>query len=539
MTQRDLADSLAVRVWTVDRFETGDSDPIRYLPAIAEVTRRLPEWFAPDSLDAVSPEASATAGRDEHVRHGLVGRDIVLGAIILLVTIRFFTEVVPIVPRAANFIDVPLVLVLVLAAMTLRSHAQSLAHRSYVSFATPMLIFVAIAALSTLLNLGRVAPGPVLVFIYGFTAPIFVYAATYVLWPVRNAASLSRLFIWLGITQFIVVLLIDLPLFLRTHNPDYISGTFGTNQYQYVFFMLIVAAMIIAGATVGGRVIVSWFAPVMLVGIVASIILAQYRALLLTMFLTFVMLGLVLGRRGRGRGVLVVVIALGAFGVLLSVFDARFPTLKSASVVSTLRQDPTYYIAKRFDASITVRQLYNDEPQAILYGTGPGTFSSRAWQTFAKFESRSHSNVQGQYASAIMGGEIYSTDVSDRYVAPQLREELISGSRAVTTPYSSYLSLLAEVGLIGFCLMAGIYLTAFTVAARLARASFDHGTSSGSAATILVAATAAFFVLIQMGFLENWLEVTRVTFIAWILLAVGLKEHRASRVHRLAESGAS
>ena len=34
----------------------------------------------------------------------------------------------------------------------------------------------------------------------------------------------------------------------------------------------------------------------------------------------------------------------------------------------------------------------------------------------------------------------------------------------------------------------------------------------------------AFVTLVQMALLENWLEVTRVTFIAWAMLAVCLKE---------------
>ena len=43
-------------------------------------------------------------------------------------------------------------------------------------------------------------------------------------------------------------------------------------------------------------------------------------------------------------------------------------------------------------------------------------------------------------------------------------------------------------------------------------------------AALLIAAAVAFTVLVQMALLDNWLEVTRVTFVAWILLAVGAKE---------------
>ena len=44
--------------------------------------------------------------------------------------------------------------------------------------------------------------------------------------------------------EFAVVALIDLPLFLATHNPDKVSGTFGENAYQLVIFLLIVAAVL-------------------------------------------------------------------------------------------------------------------------------------------------------------------------------------------------------------------------------------------------------------------------------------------------------
>jgi hypothetical protein len=41
---------------------------------------------------------------------------------------------------------------------------------------------------------------------------------------------------------------------------------------------------------------------------------------------------------------------------------------------------------------------------------------------------------------------------------------------------------------------------------------------------LLLACAVSFVVLLQMGLLENWWEVTRVTFIAWLLLGVTSKE---------------
>jgi hypothetical protein len=37
----------------------------------------------------------------------------------------------------------------------------------------------------------------------------------------------------------------------------------------------------------------------------------------------------------------------------------------------------------------------------------------------------------------------------------------------------------------------------------------------------------AFFLLLQMGVLQSWMEVTRLTLIAWILLAITTKEYES------------
>ena len=63
----------------------------------------------------------------------------------------------------------------------------------------PTLLFLGACLISVAVNLSRVQPGPVLVFLYGFLAPVGVYAAVYRLWPPGHAASLSRLLVRLGI----------------------------------------------------------------------------------------------------------------------------------------------------------------------------------------------------------------------------------------------------------------------------------------------------------------------------------------------------
>ena len=81
-------------------------------------------------------------------------------------------------------------------------------------------------------------------FVYGFLAPIAVFWAVYRIWPAGRALALSRLLVALRLVQLAAVALIDLPEFLRRNNPDVISGTFGENPYQLVFFLLVSIALL-------------------------------------------------------------------------------------------------------------------------------------------------------------------------------------------------------------------------------------------------------------------------------------------------------
>jgi DNA-binding XRE family transcriptional regulator len=317
MTQRDLAEALGVSSWTIDRIEQGSLDVGRYLASIAEVTQTSREWFARSPL-AASPRARVATPSSL----GNVGRDLVLGSIVLLVTIRFFTEVVPVIPRAANFIDIPIFLVLVSAAFTMPPSRRG---PGYLHVGGPALVFLLIALSSAIINAGRAAPAPVLVFVYGFLAPIAVYASVYRIWPAGNARALSRVLVALGLVQLTVVVFIGLPRFIASGNPDVISGTFGTNAYQLVFFLLLVAALLAGVFTLEPGRAVARFAPILILAIFVVILLAQYRALLMTTVVTIVVVAVVLGR--HARGVLIAVFAVTAFGLAFSYVAYTFPRL--------------------------------------------------------------------------------------------------------------------------------------------------------------------------------------------------------------------
>jgi transcriptional regulator with XRE-family HTH domain len=522
LTQKYFAERVGITMWLLDRIEHGLADAGMHLSAIADMTGRSPAWFG---------SASATALRQPKFRRRrfasairaqvMTGRDLVLASLTLLVLIRFFTEVVPVLPRAANFIDIPIFLVLSVAALVRLQHRESA-----FSVAFPVVLFLFVCAISVTVNTSRVALAPALVFLYGFLAPVAVGAATFRLWPAGHASILSRLIVALGVIQLVVVAVIDLPRFLVSGDPDVVSGTFGTNAYQLVFFLLVFMALLAGIFTFEKQRLSARLALPLFAGILTTVFLAQYRALLATTALTVIFVGLLLG--ARGRGIVATAIVVATFGMSLAYVAQHFPELRFASTIETLRHDPSSYASERLKAARSVMRLYTDHPAFALTGTGPGTFSSRAWQTFARANSKSRSNVQGRYVRVLTGASAYHTDVSDKYVAPVARAApVIGGSRAVTSPFSSYISLLAEVGTIGFLLIVGVYVAATARSTKEAVRTSSRADPEDPLTALVLASATGFFVLLQMGLLENWLEVTRVTFIVWMLFGVVTKELKA------------
>jgi transcriptional regulator with XRE-family HTH domain len=531
LSQTELGDRIGLSLWDVERLERGEMDPSPHVTLIARATGREGAWFSLDGSEEEEPSRALAgpgarpSGRLER-RAVRLRRDLVLGSVATVVLVRFFTEVLPILPRAANFVDVPLLALLGVAAIFLPGTGIRVGDSPYLA---ATIGFLTVSVLSTLFNLARIEPAPVLVFLYGFLAPLGFYFAAWRLWPIGNAASLSRLLVTLGVIQLAVVVLIDLPRFLASENPDEISGTFGENAYQLVFFLVVFAALLGGIQTFEPRRTVSRLALPLVGAVFVVIFLAQYRALLVTTALS-VLLAAALLSSVRGRGILVATLSVICLIVGLAFVARSFPTLYLEPTLSAIREDPGYFVGEKIDAFSGVTALYRDDPTAAVIGTGPGTYSSRAWSTFALFNSTSPSNVAGAYAGALIGGRVYETDVSRRYVEPQYHSaKTVLGSKAASLPFSSYVALLAEVGVFGFVLLVALYAAATVRGARQTLAAMRDAPPNDPLPPLLLACTVAFATLLQMALLDNWLEVTRVTVIAWILLAVATKEVEGRR----------
>jgi transcriptional regulator with XRE-family HTH domain len=533
LTQRELAERIGVPLWTVARIERGDRAPGPHLAAVAAATGRSADSLlaepARGSTETAQEQATPDAPEDSGAAAGEAtdrftaghwSRNIIFASIVTLATIRFFAEDIGVLPRAVKFVDVPILLFLLVLSWA----APRVRDRTPVStrYLLPAVAFLAVCVASVLLNSGRAEPGPALLFIYGFLAPILLFHLVRTLWPTGHALSFSRLLVALAWVEFAVVLFIDLPQYLNIHDPDLVSGTFGENAYQLVFFLLMAAALVAGISTVERGRPTARLAPLFFAATVATCLLAQYRAITLTFALTVLLIATLVGLvrvRGAVAGLLIAL----AFGAGILLVPSVFPELGLQRTIDTLTGNPGSYVSHRLEAGSDIVDIYTDEPRSTVVGAGPATFSSRAWETYYSPDERGRSGIALPFPASLE-----QTDIAQKYMIPRLRDmQTIEGSFAVVEPAASYYALLAEVGLLGFVLMVAIYGRAFLDSARMSLAALRSAPDGDPLPGLMLASTAGFFVIIQMGIFQNWWEVTRLTFILWTVFAVATKEFEA------------
>jgi hypothetical protein len=484
----------------------------------------MSDYASPQRPQSIaSRRRSGTVGAQTRSRGAPLqpGHYVVLVGFAAMITIRFFTEALHALPRAANFIDVPLLLVFATAAICSRQQGMRPVQRSTVF--TISVLFILLTTASTLVNFDRIDVFPVLTFVYGFLSPAAFYLTTYVLWTPGRASAMSRLLIALAAIQFITIVVFDVPEFLQSRNPDVVSGTFGTNAYQLVFFLILFIALVIGLVTFEPRRWITVFALPFIAAAFLAIFLAQYRSLLLTTGLAMLFIGALVAQ--KARGLFIGIASAGGLLVTLMFIVVYVPTNRFTQAFDALQNDKSYFIESRLKPADDVYRLYGDNWHYPVLGTGPGTYSSRAWLTFANIsETPGQADVAAPYARRLMGGQPYETDVSKKYVVPRLDAPAKYGTYQFSSPYSSYLALAAEVGLVAAALLVALYFIVFW---RLVRATLHLARTAKRGdplPALALAAATAFFVLVQMAVLGNWFETARVTVPAWILLAVVTRE---------------
>ena len=437
-------------------------------------------------------------------------------SLVLIVCVRFLSEDLRVVPSLVQYIDVPITGILLFCAFLAfvrRGHLVGASKLGMILY-----LFILISLVSAWINSSRTQLLPVAMFIFNFSAPlIFAVVIIDARLERRDILLVIRTFFWLGVLQVVVAVLYGLPRFLASHNPDYVSGTFGQNAYQFTYFIGLWLLYVLGGSIAGSRSSRrghTLFVTVAALAVFGLFYAAQYRAMLIFFTLVILLTLWVSPSRVSSRVLLTVVISAVSVITLIAVATS-FPNLKLLKVFDLFQDSTPIVQSGKVTAVKNVVAMYGDEPQAALVGSGPATFSSRAYLTFSA-KPRPGKEAVGALAVGIMGGQ-YSTDVSRRYIA-SIPYKPIQGGTTASSPWSSYTSLAAEVGPLGFFAYLAAYLAALVFSLRSMRASARVQDTLG--VTLAFACFGGLVLLLIQALFDNWLETTRVAIPLWTLVGL-------------------
>ena len=448
--------------------------------------------------------------------------------IFLVALVRLFTETLGVLPRALNFADLPL-FVYACAALLARRDVTGETNSFYRrSLSRPLKMFTGWIILSTAVNLllhGIHLLPAVLYWVFHLEPIVFALLLMRLGWNQEDTHKLSKLLVAIGLVQ-IPVSLIQISSVFSEDNPDLASGTFGTNGSQMCFFVVLVIAYLLGRYLMESKI--RWLLPVP--ALVVIFYAQGFKALWFPFILTIAIGVLVCypGSKRRKWGSVTLVVA---FVLLVALPIGRVTSAQTTQflrweyVSDVLRSGVIWNLGK-IQSFVNVGMIYTDYPIATFVGVGPGSYSSRASQTFTQvvLEPDSPTNVVHGYVSPTPPGAL-----TEKYIVPEVfKSEVLFGSGTIDGPFNSYVALLAEVGVVGFAIYAAIY---YRVSKKvLAAARQAWGERNPELFAISLAAVCGLLTLFEMAFLDNWLEASRVTIPLWLVLIPAMSCGEVSNV---------
>lgn len=438
---------------------------------------------------------------------------------------RLFTETIPILPSIVNFADLPLLGVLVLV-VAWRQTTRMGGIFWHAGLLPPIGLFVAISLVSLLRSwvATNVALVPGLVFILLHLEGV-LYALFFVNlgWTERHTRLLAALLVGLGILQ-LVLAVGQVPWALSTNNPDLASGSFGTNGSQMCFFLSLVLGYCLGQYLVTRRVRWLLLLPPLLLLYYAQ----GYKAMWLGLPLSIaVVLFLFIPVR---TNVKVTILALiGGIGVVMVATVGIAASIGTIGFVQGLLQSDILQLGK-VQIWVAVAELVRGDPFVLLWGVGPGSFTSRAFQYFANVFP---SPVPTWFPDYVVA------PITRQYVMPlfQLDRQVLLGSGNLDSPWNSYTSLLVETGLFGLIAFLAIYVVAFGRVNQTLRNAWRR--QDGVAFSLAFAWLVGLVYLLQMAALDNWFENSRVTIVLWLLAVPALAPRRTSAPNDKNQAGSA
>lgn len=423
---------------------------------------------------------------------------------------RLLSEKFGLLPGWTNFLDLPiLVAFAIYVALATRRQPRP---KQDNGFAWLVAAFLFNFAISSFFNLERLHPGAMILFLIGFLEPLAFMGLAYVLMPKQEIVGfLVKVLNFVGWIQLPVIAFVDLPRFLATRNPDFISGTFGENPYQLVFFLLSWNAIILSTPGNPKKRTARAIGILLLQGLILAIILlAQFRSIIPFALMTWGLTYLFVNREisaGIVWSALGTILFLGFFFVA----NSLFPELKYDDLLELTSRTDEVEQSGKVQSIQNYGELIVTSPEVLIIGTGPATYASRGFRTFSV---AGKGDVANELYREAFNTDYYVTDVAAKYVLPTAGL-FAFGAATSAVPWFTYLALPAELGLFGLFIVLMMYFKAMRIC-WLHRFA-DYGLGILTSWVLLAMA-----LLLQMAFLENWLEVSRLTVPVWVVFGVVL-----------------
>ncbi len=434
---------------------------------------------------------------------------------LIILTSRLFSETLKVLPKAVDLLDLVIVPVLFVVALTY-GRPKGVDKGLHDRMTRLSVAFMVLAVLSAVVNIDRTYAGPTMLYTFALLEGPFLFLALNLL--IRDKAKfgeqLAGFFGFMVMVEIAAVVFVSMPLFLATGNPDRVSGTFGNNAYQFSVFLVIMGGFFLGKQLNNLKSI--WYSIGIQAFIIGTFILLQFRAAMPAFFIAYILAGTQLyGRRVLRLGVVIGVLGGIAYYTFKKVGDDTDYNLKYSDF-EQLADDPMVVLQYgKAQSYVALAQIYMDMPASILFGTGPGTLVSRANYMFTQEVSVDKDKGVGPIIRAIFGDVTYDSDVQHKYIDPMANLGILFGSTQVSNTNSSVVATLGETGIPGFVIIAMIYGTMLVRSRRyLKYARSINDPLLMSLGTALVAGT---IYLLCLTPLDNYLEISRVTLPVWLL----------------------
>jgi hypothetical protein len=437
-----------------------------------------------------------------------------IGFVFMILTARFFTETLSMAPKAFDLLDLAVIPILLFVSLVrpVSGDVDLNLHRKVVTYTT---IFFLLCILSCLVNFERVSFGPVVLYIFGMLeGPIFFIALNKLIRDKHKfGAQVGRFINLILIVEMCVVAFVSYPMVIASGNPDKMSGTFGNNSYQFTALLIIMGGYFIGRQYARPKSI--YFALGIQFFLIMTFLLLQYRTALPAFFVSYaILLGIIYGRQFV-RLTLILVPLVG-----ITFYGFRFVQNKDLDLkyedLLTVGRDPE--MVKQFGkylSYVNTVTMFSENPLAILFGCGPGTYVSRANYTFTAEISDDRGKGVGSIITSVFGDKNYYTDVFVRYIYPLSNLETAFGSVQINNPNSSVLAAAAELGLPGLFVLFGLYVAVVRRSYRYLQYAKETRDEE-----LLPLASSLFIgsvYLLLISPLDNYLEIARVTIPIWLL----------------------